>query len=88
MVPPTNEDDEDNEDEVINFDEKHGLKLYRPWYVDPHNVGENKGFLEILTQANIIAAPKFAMMDYGVIRVDVSLYKSSFEVRFNFSLIL
>ena len=80
MVPPTNDDNDDNEDEIFNYDEKHGLKSYIPWRVDSHNVGENKGFLEIFTQCNLHSMFKFAIKDYSVLRIDVSIYKQSFEV--------
>ena len=79
MVPPTN-DDEANEDEVLSYDDKHGFKIYKPWYVDPHNVEENKGFLEIFTQCNAHSIHKFAKKLYSVLRCDVSIYKTSFEV--------
>ena len=81
MVPPTNEEEDDaNDDEVLTYDNKHGLKLFTPWYVDPHNVGENRGFLEILTQVNAHSMQKFAKKQYTTLRVDVSIYKMTFEV--------
>ena len=74
--------EEEDDDEVENVREKKGLQLFSPYYVDPANCGENKGFLEIVTQMHIQSLPKIVNKEYPLVRLDVSLMMAWFRVNF------
>lgn len=85
MVPTKNDDDSDNEEEILNFDDTHGLKLYKPWYVEAENIAENKGFLEMVTQLHVHALPKLAQKKYPIVWFDVHPFMKWFQVDFYLS---